>query len=49
MSLRHAVALALVGWYLMVPPLRVTWLDWFEGKRESGTANGISPEGRAPL
>ena len=31
MHLRHAAALALVGWYLMWPPLRVTWLDWLKG------------------
>jgi len=27
MSLRHAAALALVGWYLMMPPLESHWWD----------------------
>jgi len=27
MNLRHAAALALIGWYLMVPPLRDTGID----------------------
>jgi hypothetical protein len=33
MTFRHATALALVGWYLMKPPLYVSWTDkvrqWF--------------------
>ncbi len=32
MKPRHAAALALAGWYLMWPPLRVTWLDWLQGR-----------------
>jgi len=28
MNLRHATALALVGWYLMLPPPSSTWGNW---------------------
>jgi hypothetical protein len=28
MNLRHAAALALVGWYLMVPPASSAWGNW---------------------
>jgi hypothetical protein len=36
--LRHAVALALVGWYLMMPPLRPPQsIRWSEGKFQVDT------------
>jgi hypothetical protein len=49
LNLRHAAALALVGWYLMVPPVKQTyswgddihyWLDRLPG---------ILPQGQAPF
>ena len=39
MKPRHAAALALVGWYLMVPPMvhKEDWQDWKNGRGVSTT------------
>jgi len=47
MTLRHTAALALVGWYLMVPPFQHSWTGdvqyWME------QVPGVLPTGRTPV